>query len=987
MQYFWAIFLVTLAVISATSIRVEQLLKSLSLEAKVGQMVQIDISYFLQPGTAEVDYDKLQTFISQYQIGSLLNSPFSGGPVNGVTGWTASQWRDLMNRMQTFALDNSEGKIPLIYGIDSIHGATFIKDAALFPQAINLAASFNPSLAYQAGEITSKDTRAAGIPWIFAPVLGLGLQPLWARFAETFGEDPHTAAIMGASIIKGLQVLKDDQSYPKQTAACMKHFIAYSIPVDGHDRSPVQLPDRLLRQLYIPSFQAAIDAGVMTGMESYQEVGGVPMVSSKDYLTTLLRKEMNFEGFLVTDYAEIENLHNWHKVSATIKDAVKLAMQDTTIDMSMVPLDTTFYDSLLELVKEGSISEKRIDDSVRRILQVKEDLGLLDHPIVSMNDPIIATVGQDEDWTASLNAARESITLVKNDAQALPLPAKSKVLVTGPTCNSAISQTGGWALHWQGVYQESELSKRKTILDSLKDPSIFSGEVIYEAGPALDATNLDGLDMNHIKQTASEVDRIIICLGEGTYAEKPGDIDDLALPAGQLEYVQALAGIKPIVLVMVEGRPRLLGNAVSQSQAVVLAYQPGPVGGQAVAEILAGVSSPSGRIPFSYPKQAANIMYPYHRKFSDQCTAPTGEHSAAYIPCNMEFVFGQGLSYTNFEYSDFQMVLKNQNDKIVQGNSIDENARIDASVVVKNTGTRTAKHTVMLFAYDMYRRVTPEYKLLKRFEKVTLAPGESKRIDFLPLTKKDLQYVGVDSEYVLESGTFRLGVGADTDCRSDNQSQDWYLKTADTISTSAMCQEFELTLSTDYQPICDTACSYWKQGICSSKVDMDECRSTCMQQGWSWEHVHCLRSHFEEGKNYFSMNKFYSFSIFLMFSLLKLLLETCTSVDNMQCFDAFQMQSDKVLGSDENDANENDSSTLIITVGLLSGLGGIMLGIFFSYMYFARYIYLGSVSKEIFTSTSKNVNDDVEEALLRDEMRSNSSRAPSRSNSVSPVPR
>ncbi len=701
--------------------KIEALLQSLSLEAKIGQMVQLDISLFMKPGTSEVDYPKLKEYILKYEIGSVLNSPFSGGPVQGVTGWSAEQWRDLIIHIQQYATELTTGRVPVIYGIDSIHGATFIKNAALMPQAINLAATFNPSLAYSAGEITSKDTRAGGIPWIFAPVLGLGLQPAWARFPETFGEDPYLAAAMGSSIIKGLQVSKDDNSFPKQTAACMKHFIAYSIPYNGHDRSPVQLPDRILRQLYMPSFQAAIDAGVMTGMESYQEVGGVPMVSSKDYLTTLLRKQMKFNnGFLVTDYAEIENLHNWHLVSATMRDAVKLAMEETTIDMSMVPLDNSFYDNLLDLVKKQEIPISRIDDSVRRILKVKQALGLFDNPVISLTDPIVSTVGQESDWEVSLNAARESITLVKNEDNILPLTKGSKVLLTGPTCDSAISQTGGWALHWQGGYDESEFSRRGTILTGLQNEKIFDGEVIYfEGGPTVDATDLSAVDMNKAKELAVNADYVVVCLGEGTYAEKPGDIDDLTLPQGQIDYVKELSAVKPVILVMVEGRPRLIHDAVVASKAVVLSYEPGPLGGQAVAEVLAGQFSPSGRLPFSYPRHPTDTMYPYHRKNSDQCTVSTGFHSTAYIPCEMEFAFGEGLSFTNFEYSNLLVkAYRPMNGELEQSQSlvINENDILKVSVSIKNTGDKyVAKHSVLLFVYDMYRRVTPEYKLLKRY--------------------------------------------------------------------------------------------------------------------------------------------------------------------------------------------------------------------------------------------------------------------------------
>lgn len=690
------------------------LLDKMTLGEKIGQMVQIDISYFMIPNTAKVNYTLMESYIRQYPIGSMLNSPFSGGPVEGKTGWTASEWRELMKDIAQIVKDNTKLNIPVIYGIDSIHGATFVKGAALFPQAINIGATFNPSIALSVGEITSKDTRAAGIPWIFAPVLGLGLQPLWARFAETFGEDPYLAAQLGASVITGLQ---NSEKYfgnttPKKTAACMKHFIAYSIPQDGHDRSPVQLPDRLLRELYLPSFQAAIDANVLTAMESYQEVGGVPMVSSKDYLTNLIRKEMNFTGFLVTDYAEIENLHNWHMVSSTQKEAVLLAMQDTTIDMSMVPLDSTFYEYLYQLVQEGNVNISRIDESVLRILEVKKELGLFDMELDPAEDnSLTQSVGEQADWDVSLLGAEESITLVKNNVvngqAVLPFSkgTTTKVLLTGPTANSSASQTGGWSIHWQGIYYEYEENKKVTVLRGLQT-ALTEANVVYTPGPALDATSTTGIDFTAITALAQDVDVIVVCVGEGTYAEKPGDINDLALPQGQIDYISELATLtgKPIVTIMIAGRPRLFHTAVSVSSAVLLAYQPGPLGGQAITEILLGTVIPSGRLPFTYPQDEGNVMIPYHHKYSDQCVVSTGFHSTSYIQCIPEWTFGTGLSYTSFVYSNLQL----------SATTINENQDITISVDVENTGNYDAKHTVMMFVYDLYRRVTPEYKLLKR---------------------------------------------------------------------------------------------------------------------------------------------------------------------------------------------------------------------------------------------------------------------------------
>lgn len=904
------ILLVTLAVVAlattrAASATVEELLASMTLEAKIGQMTQIDISYFKNASSpAEVDFGLLKSYIQKYQIGSILNSPFSGGPIGTMTGYTAEQWRVLLNAITEYSSTLTSSKIPIMYGIDSIHGATYVKDAALFPQAINIAATFDPDVAYTAGKVTSKDTRAAGIPWIFSPVLGLGLQPLWARFAETFGEDPYLAATMGAKIIEGLQYdwnqeyapTDNTNGIPRQTAACMKHFIAYSMPEDGHDRSAVQLPDRYLRQLYIPSFQAAINAGVLTAMESYQEVGGVPMVSSNDYLTTLLRKEMNFTGFMVTDYAEIENLHNWHLVSEDIRKAVYLSMSETTIDMSMVPTDNTFFDNLVELVKGGFIPESRIDDSVRRILTVKETLGMLKNPVVPLQDPLTATVGQQSDWDASLNAARESITLTKNTHATLPIQSTQRVFLTGPTANSSISQTGGWAMHWQGIYYEWENPRQKmTVWDAFQTGNyIATSNFTYYAGVGLDDLDLSHIDTAAVENYVQNTDVVVVCLGEGAYAEKPGDINDLALPAGQIAYVQYLASLgKPVVLVMIEGRPRLIHDAVAVSNAVVLAYQPGPYGGQAIAEILTGQTVPSGRLPFTYPRYQATMIYPYHHKYSDQCVIPTGYHSTAYVQCDTEFHFGDGLSYTTFKYYNMQI------SKLVLDATQPGGDSLFVTVDVTNTGKVAARHVVMLFLYDLYRRVTPEYKLLRHFQSIFLQPGEKQTVLFTLSTPNDFEYVGVDSHYIMEGGNYMIGLHPSVDCRAPPDL--WRINTSDTSSgASSMCSLITLDVNPDqYHPVCDRGCALWTQmssGICGATVSSyDDCMSTCIAQDWQWDYVDCITTYYQDS--------------------------SCTNIDQMQCYDAFGM-----VDNGDDDCHNMVSEGFVAFYAGITGATGFALG-------------------------------------------------------------
>ena len=525
--------LLPLVALSVFGASIDDIVSSMTLAEKVGQMTQIDISVFVK-NDLSIDQDKLEYYVRDLGIGSILNSPFSGGPVNGKTGWNATEWRQVLAAAQNLA------KYPLLYGLDSIHGATYVRDAALFPQQIALAATFNTSRAFTAGRITARDTRAAGVPWLFSPVLDLAVQPLWPRVYETFGEDPFLASSMATAIIQGMQITENDGGLPPRAAACMKHFIAYGLPESGHDRSTSSVPDRILKQLYVPSFRAAVDAGVMTAMESYNEVGGVPIVSSSDYLNDLLRGDLGFKGMLVTDYQEIENLVLWHKVTDTYKDATRIAMEDTSIDMSMVPLDSYFTTDVIDLVNEGLGPESRIDESVTRILQLKQDLGLFDYPIVSLDDVLIGQVGQASDWDVALDTSRESITLLKNEAGFLPLSktdASMNIFVTGPTCNSKAYQTGGWSIHWQGPVSDTELPVGYSMLEGIQD--VFQGPVTFYAGVDIDATNTSAVDIATLDTLANAANVIVACVGEPTYTEKPGDIDQLDLPAGQTQYVVA----------------------------------------------------------------------------------------------------------------------------------------------------------------------------------------------------------------------------------------------------------------------------------------------------------------------------------------------------------------------------------------------------------------------------------------------------------------
>lgn len=886
--------------VSGSSEKVDELMSHLSLEQKIGQMVQIDISKFMkEDGT--VDYNLYTEYVNKYAIGSVLNSPFSVLNYGNKHGWTADEWREVIINMQTIAMQ-APSKVPILYGIDSIHGASYVQDATLFSQQLNIAASFNIEIAYTAGKIAAKDTRAAGIPWLFSPVLGIALQPLWPRFYETFGEDSYLAAQMGYHIVKGIQDDPYDGGIPSRAAACMKHFIAYSDPESGHDRASVQLPDIVLKQIYIPSFQAAIDAGVLSAMESYQEVGGIPMASSFDYLTKLLRVSMGFKGMLVTDYQEIENLHDWHKIADTQKKAVEIAMKDTTIDMSMVPLDTSFNEYLLQLVQEGVISKERVDASARRVLELKDALGLLDTPIPPRADRLVETVGQESDWVASLDAARESITLLQNEQNVLPFPSTQvsvdkKILVTGPNCNSLVRQTGGWSIHWQGAYDDSEFSMGVTILQGLQQ-MYGADKVTYYPGPSVTATNLDDVnDLDEAIAAAKKASVVVFCIGEDTYTEKPGDINDLNLAKGQVDYVQTLtkeASDTPSILLIVSGRPRLLQGLPDMVDAVLECYLPGPLGGQAVAEIMIGLISPSGRLPFTYPKHHGSLAYTYARKPSTKCVDPV---TKAYIDCEVEWEFGSGLSYSTFSYSV----------PILSSIMINEDTTLTVSTTVTNTGAYTAKDVVLLFLTDVYRRVTPEYKLLKRFTKVELAPGQSSKLKW-DLSAEDLKYIGIDGRYILEDGEYMVTIGHQNDCRTSPSSQ--------------QCVSFTLQVSPNYNPICDYACTLWSEGINEVTIPYEQCHDMCVDKKWTWNYVDCIEDAISHGQE-------------------------------PNCYNA--------LGETKTDSDNNSGFHLTpLVLGIISGIVGMAIGIIITVMIlYGKFSIFGKRNRENFRSLANGDGDEL----------------------------
>jgi beta-glucosidase len=702
---------------------VRKLVAQMTTEEKIGQMTQITLEQFAksgQDGYLILDEQKLRDGIVTRHLGSILNC---GGQARSV-----KNWQEIITQMQDLATKETRLGVPILYGIDTIHGANYVLEATIFPQNIAMAATGNVSLMETIGEISALETRAAGIPWNFAPVLDVARQPMWPRVFETFGEDPYIVSTMGAAYIRGQQ--GDDLSNPVKVAVCMKHYLGYGWPHSGRDRTPAYIPETQLRQWFLPPFAAAVKAGAVTAMANSSEINGVPVHSSSFYLKDLLRKELGFRGFVVSDWADIENLYTREKVAKNRREAVKMAVM-AGVDMSMVPYDYSFYDTLLQLVKDGEVPMKRIDEAVSGILRVKYMLGLFDKPYPVKS--LAGSVGSAASRQVNLQAAQEAMTLLKNDGL-LPLAKGQKVLVTGPTANKLSVLNSGWTFTWQGDKEELYPQDKNTILEAIQRK--FGQEnVTYVEAVAFDKE----IDIARAVEAASGVDTIIACIGEPPYCETPGNIDDLTMSEPQLNLVKALARTgKPIVLVLVEGRPRVIRTIVDDAKAILMAYTPGLEGGQAVADVLSGDVNPSGKLPFTYPKYPGGFMW-YDHKVSET------QGGNKYDP---QWPFGFGLSYSKIAYHGLK----------VDVSEMTPAATLTATVQVTNESDRPAKEIVQLYLTDVVATVTPPVKVLKRFQKVELAPKAMQTVRFT-LGWDDLSFIGRDNKPVVEPGDFKVQIG------------------------------------------------------------------------------------------------------------------------------------------------------------------------------------------------------------------------------------
>ncbi len=729
-----------------TEKRIEVLLSRMTLEEKAGQMTQITLdvltrgeSPYVSDEPVLLDTSMLREAFVTYKIGSVLNTANNRAR-------DRQTWNRLIGEIQNYALENSRLQIPVLYGLDMIHGASYVDGATLFPQQIGLAATWNPALAERAGEITAYESRAVGCPWTFSPVLDLGMDPRWPRQWETFGEDPLLGALMGEALIKGLQGKENSLDDPNRIAACLKHYLGYSSPVSGKDRTPAHLPMHVIREYHLPAFKKAIETGAMSVMVNSGEINGLPVHASHALITGLLKEELGFSGLVVTDWQDIEFLHTRHRIAASHKEAVKIAV-NAGIDMSMVPYNFNFAAYVVELVKEGEISTERIDDAVRRILRLKFRLGLFERPVTAMSSyPEFASGSFAAD---ARRTALESITLLKNENKTLPLPAGARILIAGPAADRMRPLLGGWSYSWQGNLADEFTAEYATIARAMRELSASPANIRVYEGVSYDdsgdfSAEIKG-DLQKITALARQSDYVVLCLGENSYCEIPGNITELELSSNQKELVRAAASSgKPVILVMVQGRPRIIREVEPMAQAILNAYLPGNYGGEAIARILYGETNPSGKLPYTYPRFAYSIE-PYYHKYTENLQNIGAPEGSAFNP---QYPFGFGLSYSEFAYSGLS----------ADGKTYTPDATIRIRVNVQNNSGKAGMEVVQAYVSDLYATLTPPVKRLRAFTKIMLQPGEMRTVT-LEIPVRDLAFTDHSNASRLENGEFILSVG------------------------------------------------------------------------------------------------------------------------------------------------------------------------------------------------------------------------------------
>lgn len=733
---------------SAIQQKVNTLLAKMTLEEKVGQMAQITLDVigkgndrFSSEEPFSLDEAAMEKALVKYKLGSVLNA-------SNNRARTPQHWLEVISKIQKVAM-STKNAIPLIYGIDAIHGETYTAGATMFPQQIGQAATFNRALVLRGAEITAYETRASSIPWAFSPLLDLGADPRFPRQWESFGEDPYLISELGKQMIYGYQGKDNIIASPFKVATSIKHFLGYQVPVSGKDRTPAIISDQALREYHLPPFKAAIDAGARTIMINSGLINGVPVHANYKILTKLLKEELGFKGLVVTDWGDIENLYKRDRIAKNNKEAVMIAI-NAGIDMSMVAYQyEPFCDDLIALVKEGKVKIERINDAVRRILTVKYELDLFNKPTTNIKD--YPEFGSPAFEQAAQNAATESITLLKNSNNVLPLSKSAKILVTGPNANSMRTLNGAWTYSWQGEKVEDFAAKYNTIVKALQN-KVGAANVTYLPGVSYKMSGKyfeETADkMEETIEAAKNSDVIILCLGENSYTETPGNLSDLYISDLQTELAQKLAATgKTIILVLNEGRPRVISKFEKKMSAIVQTYLPGNFGGNAIADILYGDANPSGKLPYTYP-QFPNALFTYYHKPSEARETTEGiyNYDADYNP---QYVFGYGLSYTTFKYSDVKL----------SSTMLKKGQTLNISVNVTNTGKMAGKESVLLFITDLIASdISPDVKRLRGFDKIELAPGETKTVTF-KIKPEDIGYINSELKKVTEPGEFLIQLG------------------------------------------------------------------------------------------------------------------------------------------------------------------------------------------------------------------------------------
>ena len=727
---------------------IQEWLKKMTLEEKIGQMCEITIDVVSDFEASKkngftLNPAMLDTVIGKYKVGSLLNVPLS-------VAQKKEKWAEAIKQIQDLSM--KEIGIPCIYGVDQIHGTTYTLDGTMFPQGINMGAAFNRELTEKAAAISAYETKAGCIPWTYAPVVDLGRDPRWSRMWENYGEDCYVNAEMGVEAVKGFQGDDPNHIGEYNVAACMKHYMGYGVPVSGKDRTPSSISRSDMREKHFAPFLAAIRQGALSVMVNSGVDNGMPFHANRELLTEWLKEDLNWDGMIVTDWADINNLCTRDHIAATKKEAVKIAI-NAGIDMSMVPYEVSFCDYLKELVQEGEVPMSRIDDAVARVLRLKYRLGLFENPYWDIKK--YDKFGSKEFAAEALQAAEESEVLLKNEGNILPLAKGTKILLAGPNANSMRCLNGGWSYSWQGHRADEFAGAYNTIYEALCN-KYGKENIIYEPGVTYAPYKNDNWweenqpEIEKSVAAASRADVIIACIGENSYCETPGNLSNLTMSENQRNLVKALAATgKPVILILNQGRPRIINDIVPLAKAVVNVMLPSNYGGDALANLLAGDANFSGKMPFTYPKHI-NALANYDYKPCENMGQMGGNYNYDSV-MDVQWEFGFGLSYTTYSYSNLK----------VDKTSFTADDVLTVSVDVTNTGKVAGKESVLLYSKDLVASSTPDNIRLRNFEKVALNPGETKTVT-MQLKGSDLAFVGYDGKWRLEKGDFTIKCGGQT---------------------------------------------------------------------------------------------------------------------------------------------------------------------------------------------------------------------------------